>query len=257
MTRNVNDWLASPSAEKFFNQEKQSFERLSSVLCGQIGVQLTMSEKNNYIADINVSSALYLLQQHRSSANTVASVQESNQVVADLEALPFASNQFAVVVVPQMNLFSIDPYAALREIYRITASDGIVMISGMNLFSLIGFQAKLFPTKFPFLPTVSQGQMKEWLTLLGCEIIGGDLFHYSALVNKPRKKALGQKIEKIGNRWMPMMAGGYWLLARKRLFGQMVTKPYSFSRYKAGKIGQQVATNSNSKRQHECLQKKL
>ena len=247
---NVNDWLISPSADKFFNQEKQSFERLSSALCGQIGVQLTLSEKNNYIADINVSSAFYLLQQQRNSAQTFESVQESDQVIADLEVLPFSSNQFAVVIVPQMNLFSVDPYAALREIYRITASEGIVMISGINLFSLIGLQAKLAPAKFPFLPTVNQGQMKEWLSLLGCEIIGGDLFHYSALVNKPTRKSLRQKVEKVGNRWMPMMAGGYWLLARKRLFGQMVTKPHSFSRYKAGKIGQHVATNSNSKRQH-------
>ena len=249
MAININDWLASPSADKFFSQEKRSFARLSSALCGQIGVQLTLSEKKNYIGDINVSSAFHLLQRHRNLAQKIESVQECNYVVADLEALPFSSNQFAVVIVPQMNLFSIDPYAALREIYRITANEGVIMISGINLFSLIGLQARLAPSKFPFLPTVSQSQMKEWLSLLGCEIIGGDLFHYSALLNKPREKALAKKVEKIGNRWMPMFSGGYWLLARKRLFGQMLSQPNSFSRYKAGKIGQHVATNSNSQRQ--------
>ena len=249
MNRKVNDWLASPSAEKFFNQEQRSFARLSSALCGQIGVQLTMAESSNYITDINVSSKFHLFQQ-LSSTQAIESVQKTNQVVADLEALPFASNEFAVVIVPQMNLFSVDPYAALREIYRITASDGLIMISGMNLFSILGVQAKIMPVRFPFLPTVSQGQMKEWLSLLGCEIIGGDLFHYSAMLNKAPSTALAGKVENIGNRWMPMFSGGYWLLARKRLFGQMLTKSHPFKRYKAGRIGQQIASNSNPQKRN-------
>ena len=109
----MNDWLSSLSAEKFFAQEQQSFKRLSQALCGQIGVQLTCTGQYNYLNDINVSSKYKVLQMPESSSIELESVQKSNEVVADLEALPFSSNEFAVVIVPQMNLFSVDPYACL------------------------------------------------------------------------------------------------------------------------------------------------
>ena len=235
----VNKWLNSSSAEKFFQQEQRSFQRISTSLCGQTGIQLSLIEKNNYIKDVNVSSAFKLSQ----DANFFGQLDQTNNknfAIADLEALPFSSNHFAVVIAPQVNLFSEDPYAALREIYRVTASEGFVVISGINRWSLVGMQARCRPSKYPLLPTVSLGQMKVWLSLLGCDIVGGDLFHYSAMLNKGSYPSLSTKIEKIGNRWLPMMAGGYWLIAKKRLFGQVRYKPSSLKRYKTGKMVSQV-----------------
>lgn len=246
MTGIVNNWLKSPSAEKFFQQEQNSFEQISKILCGQMGIQLCLNEKNDYLAGINISSQYQVLQKYYTSSSSVKT--DNTAVVANLEELPFSSNQFAVVVVPQMNLFSEDSYAALREIYRITASGGFVVVSGINRFSLMGLQAKSIPHKYPLLPTVSLGQMKVWLSLLGCDIVAGDLFHYSAMSNHANYPNVSTKIEKIGNRWLPMTAGGYWLVAKKRLFGQATRRSAKLKHMKAGKIAGQVANKLSFKR---------
>lgn len=254
MAMNVNEWINSSSAERFFQQEAKSFNNLSSMLCGQMGVQLSMAQQCTYLEDINVSSKFSLFQQDILIPDSYSSIDKtssfSSSTIADLEALPFSSNQFAVVIVPQMNLFSVDPYAALREIYRVTASDGFIAISGINRWSLISLQAKCLPQKYPFLPTVSQGQMKVWLSLLGCDIISGDLFHYSAMTQGSGYPSLAEKVEKVGNRWCPMLSGGYWLVAKKRLFGHMLQKPNLKRRYNTKKMSGHVATNSNSTRKN-------
>lgn len=239
MTSIVNNWLNSSSASKFFQQEEQSFYRISKPLCGQMGIQLGLIEKNDYLAKVNISSHFQASREHQSSG--LYSKTENTSIVTNLEELPFSSNQFAVVVVPQMNLFSTDPHAALREIYRVTASDGFVVVSGINRFSLMGLQAKCLSKSYPLLPTVSLGQMKVWLSLLGCDIVGGDLFHYSAMSNHSDYPVISKKVENIGNRWLPMTAGGYWLVAKKRLFGQVMRPSSKFKHLKAGKIGSQVA----------------
>lgn len=239
MTSIVNNWLNSSSANKFFQKEQQSFHRVSKPLCGQMGIQLGLIEKNNYLAEINISSHYQAANGHRSLGRY--SKTENTSIVTNLEELPFSSNQFAVVVVPQMNLFSVDPHAALREIYRITASEGFVVVSGINRFSLMGLQAKCLSKQYPLLPTVSLGQMKVWLSLLGCDIVGGDLFHYSAMSNHSDYPKVSTKIENIGNRWLPMTAGGYWLIAKKRLFGQAMRRSSKLKHLKAGKIASQIA----------------
>ena len=236
----VNNWLNSSSAEKFFQQEQKSFQRLSNQARGQMGIQLCMAEKNDYLANVNVSSQYQV--SHDTGLFSHETRQTENRIIARLEELPFNSNEFAVVIVPQMNLFSEDLHAALREIYRVTASDGLIAISGINLFSMIGFQAKLMPKQYPLLPTVSLGQMKVWLSLLGCEIVGGDLFHYSAMNSSSNYPRLAESIENVGNRWLPMASGGYWLLAKKRLFGQQIKRFGQLKAIKAGKMSGQVAS---------------
>ncbi|MGH1429347.1 MAG: class I SAM-dependent methyltransferase [Arenicella sp.] len=236
----VNNWLNSASAEKFFQQEKKSFQRLSNQARGQMGIQLCMAEKNDYLANINVSSQYQV--SHDVGLFSHETRQTENRVIARLEELPFESNEFAIVIVPQMNLFSEDSHAALREIYRVTASDGLIAVSGINPFSMMGVQAKFMPSKYPLLPTVSLGQMKVWLSLLGCEIVGGDLFHYSAMSHVSSYPRVARSIESIGNRWLPMASGGYWLLAKKRLFGQQIKRFGQLKAIKTGKIAGQVAS---------------
>jgi len=231
----LNNWLESSSAQKFFEQERHSFQTISDPLCGQMGIQLSLCEKVSYQKELLISSQYQMLQ------NLDNSDKEFPTVIAELEALPFANNQFRVVIVPQMNLFCIDPHAALREIYRITDSDGFIAISGINQTSLIALQAKLSPKKFPFLPTVGLGQMKVWLSLLGCDIVRGKLFHYSAMQNRSQYPTIARSIERIGDRWLPMFAGGYWLVAKKRIFGQVIPGPRTLKRYKPTRMANQIA----------------
>lgn len=248
MNEYCNEWLASTSGEKFLQQEQQSFGRVCQSVSGQMGVQLTLNEQVNYLSGFNLSSQYALFQSLVNvDKNNVGKNSDDNSVVATLSDLPFRNNQFSVVVAPRLTLFTDDPHASLREIYRITANEGYLLLSGMNPISMIGLQAKIWPKTYPLLPTVSLKQMKVWLSLLGFNVIGGDFFHYSAMSQVDRlslfseKLMLSKKIEKVGNRWLPMFAGGYWLLAKKRLFGQHIVGLTKSARTKTAKMVGSVA----------------
>ena len=247
-SENLPLWLQSESAIRFFAQEREAFGDIASLLCGQMGVQLSLNARSRYLEQLNLSSRFYVCQTESEIGGRVSEVenqhekgQGGNSILVDFDALPFDNNQFSVVIAPQMNLFCHDTHAALREIYRITASDGFIAISGINAFSLMGLQSKILPKKYPLLPTVSLGQLKTWLSLLGCDIVSGKLFHYSAMQNHATYPKLSEKMENIGDRWLPMLAGGYWLIARKRVIGNVIRGSKSFKPRKNAKMSHQVA----------------
>jgi SAM-dependent methyltransferase len=241
MNMQNEQWLNSKAAEKFLQQERLSFKRVHRGASGQMGVQLTLGGRVDYLSDFNLTSQYVL---HQDVASTKPNENVDGIVVAGLEELPFKNNQFSVVVVPRLTLFSGDPHSSLREIYRITNHEGYVLLSGINAISLIGIQSKCLPSVYPLLPTVGLRQMKVWLSLLGFKVVGGDLFHYSAMTQNSDFPIMSEKIEKIGNRWLPLLAGGYWLLVKKRSFGQRNVGSGKAKRIKAGKI----ATGSVAKK---------
>ena len=238
MSDDFYQWLESASAVKYLNQEKKGFEKLFNELSGQMGIQLSLNGQVDYLSQFNLSSQ-YLLYQKQSEIVRQEGV--NNMVVAGLDDLPFKNNQFSVVVAPRLTLLSNDSHSALREIYRVTANEGYLAISGINPVSLIGFQSQVLPKYYPLLPSVGLRQMKVWLSLLGFNIIAGNMFHYSAMSNQADYPVLSKKIEKIGTRWLPIFAGGYWLLAKKQIFGRHIIGSKKAKRLKTGKIASSVA----------------
>lgn len=211
-TTYIHDWLNSPSADFFLEQESLSFEKISKPCVGSTGLQLTLSDKCDYLSGVNVSKRFF------SCPNIARFVQSANGdcLFADVNNTPFPNSAFSVVVAPRLSLYSSDVAIPLKEIHRITASEGYVLVSGINPYSLIGLQGKLLSKSFPFSSLISLNEMKSTLSSFGFDIVGGDFFHYSILHNSNFRSPLFKKIEKIGNRWFPLYAGGYWLLAKKR-----------------------------------------
>jgi len=213
MNSSIQHWLKSNSAQRYLQMEANSLRKISRNLCGQIGVQLTWSEQVDFLEGLNFSEKYHLS----------TSIITSNDGLkldgyARIEELPFESNQFSTVVVPCLSLFTTDIHSAMREVYRVTAPEGVILISGMNPISFMGLQAKCFPKSYPLSPMVGLTEMKSWLSLLGCKVIAGDFFHYHHLSDKPLSSALrtADFVEKVGNRWLPAFSGGYSLLAKKK-----------------------------------------
>lgn len=238
MNQNVQAWLNSHSAKQYLQLELASVKKITNNLCGQVAVQLTLSENADYLAELNVVEKF--------STTSVFSGNLDVDGFASLEELPFSSNEFGVVLVPCLSLFSHDIHSALREVYRVTAPEGLVLLTGINAVSLMGLQAKIYPQRYPFLPTVGLNQMKSWLSLLGYEIVAGDLFQYGYLSDKSSlsKNGSSQKIEKIGNRWLPMFSGGYSLLAKKRVFSGRLNHIKTAKSIKSGKIAGSLANKA-------------
>ena len=123
--------------------------------------------------------------------------------------------------------FAQDPHQILREIDRAIPANGQLIIAGFNPFSLAGI-LKYFPVNKS--NVLHQGRfftaarIKDWLGLLGFEIIDTEYIVYSSLFS--RKRFLpGSKLQRFCKRYLPMFSSVYIIAARKREIPLSTIKP--------------------------------
>lgn len=149
------------------------------------------------------------------------------QLWLEAEELPFETGSIDLVLMPHILEFSAHPHQILREVERVLRPEGSVIISGFNPFSLWGLRRALGKKKeYPWCGNfISLLRMRDWLALLGFEIVAGRFTCYlppftsSALLKNP------QHIEPADDHWWSVICGVYFLQAKKRVPGMRVIKP--------------------------------
>lgn len=132
--------------------------------------------------------------------------------------LPLQQNSVDVFFLAAELDFAQDPHQILREVDRAITANGHLVIAGFNPFSLAGLM-KFLPIKRD--NALHQGRfftcsrIKDWLQLLGFEIIKHDHVMYSSLFTDKRFLP-GSRLQKICRRYLPALASMYILVARKR-----------------------------------------
>lgn len=152
-----------------------------------------------------------------------------NQVRAWPEALPFDSKSVDLMVLPHTLDFSDHPHQVLREVERVLIPEGHVVILGFNPVSLWGLRrlvarrvSRTVPWNGNF---IGLRRIKDWLALMHFEITGGSMLYYRPPVTSSSLLDRLITLDKIGDRWWPMMAGVYLLVARKRVAGLTPIRP--------------------------------
>jgi hypothetical protein len=112
-------------------------------------------------------------------------------------------------------------------VYRAIRSEGQVVISGFNHFSLFGakryFGRSLTP---PWNGSfIALYRLKDWLSLLGFEVTGGALDCYVPPFANETWRARFGFFEAAGDRWWPIAGGVYYLRATKRVLGMRIITP--------------------------------
>jgi SAM-dependent methyltransferase len=151
------------------------------------------------------------------------------QVRALPEALPFDSKSIDLMLLPHTLDFSDHPHQVLREAERVLIPEGHVVILGFNPVSLWGLR-RLFtrrgrraaPWDANF---IGLRRIKDWLALMHFEITGGSMLYYRPPMTNSSLLDRLIALDKIGDRWWPMMAGVYLLVARKRVAGLTPIRP--------------------------------
>ncbi|MBD8164477.1 class I SAM-dependent methyltransferase [Erwinia persicina] len=96
------------------------------------------------------------------------------QVRADPLSLPFESKSVDACLLAHTLAWSSDPHRILREVDRVLIDDGWMIISGFNLFSVLGI-GKLIPGVHRRVPWNSrmftQMRLLDWLSLLNYEVM--------------------------------------------------------------------------------------
>jgi SAM-dependent methyltransferase len=142
-------------------------------------------------------------------------------VVARLAHLPIASAAVDAVLLPHALEFESDPHAVLREADRVLVGEGQLLVMGFRPAGPWGWRAAASRTGFPpgLRRVLSESRVRDWLVLLGYEIISVQRYLYSLPLD-------GNCEASLRRGWFyPFPAGAYLLKARKRLYGLTPIRP--------------------------------
>lgn len=212
-------WFDQPLGRSLQAMEARYLRHSLDRLYGTVAIQLGHIGRLNLLSTCNAPTRITL--------DCIPSASNA-PVVACSELLPFESKSVDVAVLPHTLDFADDPHEVLREVYRVLSPEGHVVILGFNPFSIWGLwhfivkrRAKA-PWNGKFLALY---RVKDWLALLGFEATQGRMLYYRPPIQKSKFRNRLAFMEKIGDRWWPMGAGVYFIVARKRVVGMTPIQP--------------------------------
>lgn len=206
-------WLASPLGVYLQLKEQALYDAAVADIFGFNAVQLGMLQMD-------------LLQSSRMPFSLRADV-AAGAVRCQSMQLPFQTSSIDLLLLPHMLEFSDDPHQTLREAGRVLVPEGHIIISGFNPFSAWGLKRMAAGRKgYPWQGTFfSLPRIRDWLELLDLEIVEVKMACYKLPFSNPTWLKRCQFMDRIGNRWWPVVGGIYFIVARKRVLGMRVIRP--------------------------------
>lgn len=210
LQRQLCDWFESPLGRSLEALEAHRLRGLLPSLYGRIAVQLGRIGRLDLL-DASPTAAHLVVD---SRADGVA-------VRASASALPLDGRSVDVVLMPHTLDVAPDPRQVLRETQRVLAPEGHVVILGFNPMSLWGLwrlaaRRRQMPWRGHF---VQLFRLKDWLALLDFEITQGSMLYYRPPLKRESWMERLSFMEDVGDRWWPMGAAVYCVVAKKREFG--------------------------------------
>lgn len=209
-----HEWLQTPLGSYLLAQEQALYDAAVADLFGFNALQLGMTDVD-------------LLQHCRIPYRIRAGEQGRPAIMCEATQMPFAANSVDLLLLPHVLEFSSNPHDTLREAERILLPEGHVVISGFNPASLWGMRRLFnrrggYPWEGKF---ISLLRLKDWLALLGFEVVAGRMACYAPPVPKTRWFERCRFMDRAGDRWWPMLGGVYFLVAKKRVVGMRLIRP--------------------------------
>jgi SAM-dependent methyltransferase len=148
-------------------------------------------------------------------------------VRAEIDELPFSQSSVDSCILSQCLEYHSDPHHILREVQRTLIPGGYIVISGFNPLSLCGL-ANILPFSNEKLPWsgrfFSPARVKDWLELLGFEILADERFIYASLARGSRLSRFAPW-RRFCRHYLKPMGSCYMLVARKRVAPLTPIKP--------------------------------
>ena len=181
------------------------------------------------VSDIFGFNALQLgLPEHDFLRTSRMPLRLNNNDVSFLKTeLPFACDSLDLLLLPHILEFSEHPHQILREVERVLMPEGNLIISGFNPLSLWGAN-RAWQKKFGYPwcgEFIALARLKDWLALLGFEVVGGRFAAYAPPFQQTKWLARFAFMEAAGDRWWAVSGGVYFLHAIKRVPGIRLIKP--------------------------------
>lgn len=142
------------------------------------------------------------------------------------DSLAIASDSVDAVVLPHTLEYEPEPHEILREVGRILSAEGHLIVLGFRPLSSWGLRHLFARDGFPpgVERLIGEGRLRDWLKLLGFEIVDARryLFTLPWGSSAPSSQSF---FERSGQHLWPMLAGGYLMKARKRVYTLTPIRP--------------------------------
>lgn len=217
----LHSWLRSPLGQQVYALERKlATEALAQVFGWQLLQIGLWGDDDGLIADARTQRRTVLAwhgQRGDSPRGTIRSRTDS---------LAIASDSVDAVMLPHTLEYEPEPHEILREVGRILSGEGHLIIFGFRPFSSWGVRHLFARDGFPpgIERMISEGRLKDWLKLLGFEVIDAQRYLFS-LPWGSAARSPQNFFERSGKRLWPLFAGGYSIKARKRVYTLTPIRP--------------------------------
>jgi SAM-dependent methyltransferase len=208
------EWFATPLGEYVLACDQRYFDLAISDVFGFHALQIGLAPLP-YLRESRIAHKMTLDWENRAD------------VVADADALPYPADTLDLVVLPHTLEFVLKPHDVLREAQRILRPEGHLVLGGFNPFSLFGAKRYFGREQLPPWNSamISLYRIKDWLDLLGFDVIGGALAGYAWPTQNAKWLKRVQWMDSAGDRWWPIAGGTYYLHAVKRVPNVRLMRP--------------------------------
>jgi SAM-dependent methyltransferase len=195
----------------------------------------------------NARELLAASRTRRQSVIAAAAFAAGADIVARPSSLPVVGDCVDAVLLPHTLEFAPDPYAVLREVDRVLVGEGQLLVLGFRPWSLWGMRARWSRSGFPpgMRRVLSARLLREWLVLLGFEVVAARRYLYSSPWSRGLARGEGTGRMLRPGLTYPLPAGAFLLKARKRVY--TLTPVRSRFREKPAVIGGLVKPTTRSR----------
>ena len=213
ISQGIDRWYERPNGHYVLDALRATLEPVLATAFGYHVVQLGLSSKHQLLHNSPINHRIYVADQPGADAG----------LIADSDELPLQSDSIDLLIAHHSLEFGPNPHAVLREIHRVLAPQGQLIIVGFNPYSVLGVGALVQRLAGSELwrqqRAVSRHRMTDWLHLLGCDV---QSCHYIYGVPPVGRGALHTALTRADN-WLSKnnlpMGGLYILHAIKQVHG--------------------------------------
>jgi SAM-dependent methyltransferase len=209
----LSQWFDSPLGQSLQAHEAHHLRVVLPNLYGTVAAQLGRIGEMD-LMDSCIAPTRIMLDDHDGPGKC--------RVRSVPEELPLDTRSTDVMILPHTLDFCDDPHQVLREVDRVLRPEGHVVILGFNPMSLWGFRRLIArrPRAAPWCGKFLRlSRIKDWLALLDFETTHGTMLYYRPPLRNEGFMQRLHFLDKMGDRWWPMMAGAYLVVAKKRVVG--------------------------------------
>lgn len=213
-------WLRSPLGQRVYARERKlAAESLAQVFGWQLLQIGFWGDDDGLIADARTQRRAVLAWHGERSGGRSA-------IRSRTDALAIASDSVDAVVLPHTLEYEPEPHEILREVGRIMAAEGHLIVFGFRPLSAWGMRHLFAHGGYPpgLERMIGEGRLKDWLKLLGFEVVDAQRYLFT-LPWGSRVTSSHGFFERSGQRAWPLFAGGYALKARKRVYTLTPIRP--------------------------------